>query len=92
MDNIQKVCHFNNTPSSQTFRIYLRGFALKRLTTGLHTTPLLFHPSDMAGADGASLMFLKRNTTLDTTKQTFASVDSVLSRKSSTVFGKSSAS
>jgi hypothetical protein len=23
MDNVQQVCHFNNTPSSQTFRIYL---------------------------------------------------------------------
>jgi hypothetical protein len=23
IDNVQKVCHFNNTPSSQTFRIYL---------------------------------------------------------------------
>jgi hypothetical protein len=22
MDNAQKVCHFNKTPSSQTFRIY----------------------------------------------------------------------
>jgi hypothetical protein len=22
MDNVQKVCHFNNTPLSQTFRIY----------------------------------------------------------------------
>lgn len=22
MDNVQKVCHFNKTPSSQTFRIY----------------------------------------------------------------------
>jgi hypothetical protein len=20
MDNVQKICHFNNTPSSQTFR------------------------------------------------------------------------
>jgi hypothetical protein len=24
MVNVQKVCHFSNTPSSQTFRIYLR--------------------------------------------------------------------
>jgi hypothetical protein len=24
MDNVQKVCHFNNTPPTQTFRIYLR--------------------------------------------------------------------
>jgi hypothetical protein len=24
MDNVQKVCHFNNTSSSQTFRIYLQ--------------------------------------------------------------------
>jgi hypothetical protein len=23
MNNVQKVCHFKNTPSSQTFRIYL---------------------------------------------------------------------
>jgi hypothetical protein len=23
MDDVQKVCHFNNTPSSQTFRICL---------------------------------------------------------------------
>jgi hypothetical protein len=24
MDKVQKDCHFNNTPSSQTFRIYLQ--------------------------------------------------------------------
>jgi hypothetical protein len=36
MDNVQKVCHFNNIPSSQTFRIYLK----TELFASLRATPL----------------------------------------------------
>jgi hypothetical protein len=37
MDDVQQVCHFNNTPSSQTFKIYQN-----IITSSTTTTIIIF--------------------------------------------------